>query len=168
MEESITIDVPETPQDAGSGLEGLWGAVVAEIEHFLENCNNTWDVEWPIYGPGSNSIGSTKLASPTKKIYVRAPKPWVQDDSQTCIELVVHVDVKALRPVCAELLMGHTRYRSMAQVAGHLMLLEEGERLFKALLSIDALSYLPTDFSTPDDLYDEAQDEDNTAEEDAT
>lgn len=150
--EDLLLDVPDfteayaaaaEPAAERTELSDLWDAIVLQVESFLENAENTWEVEWPSLARGE------RLRSPTRKIYLRAPKPWVVDDNQACAEITIHVDTKQLRPVCVNLHLPHNKYTYLAQVSGHRAIMQEAERLIQAIFEIDTLTLLPNHGTEP-------------------
>lgn len=152
--ENLTLDVPDfteayeiapsalvsggAPEGTRTELSDLWDAIVLEVENFLENCENTWEVEWPSLAAGE------RLRSPTRKISLRAPKPWVTDDFQCCAEITIHIDTQQLRPVCVNLHLPHAKYTYLAQTTGHLAIMTEAAQMVQALFEIDTLTLLPS------------------------
>jgi hypothetical protein len=138
-------------------LSDLWDAISAEVEFFIENCTQTWEVEWPQLAAGE------RLASPTRKISVRAPKSWVKDDWQCAAEITVHIDKKSPRPVCAYLYIPQMKHSSASVAQTHCTILGEAAELMSALLNIDSLALLPTksaaeEAGTEDDAFEENSD----------
>ena len=130
-------------------LSDLWDAISAEVEFFIENCQNTWEVEWPQLAAGE------RLASPTRRIYIRAPKPWVKDDWQCAAEVTVHIDKKSPRPVCAYLYIPQMKHSSASASQMHCEILGEAAQLLSALLNIDSLALLPTKESVSEEIGEE-------------
>ena len=126
------------PEGPRTELSDLWDAIVLEVEGFLENCENTWEVEWPSLAAGE------RLRSPTRKIHLLAPKPWVTDDRQCCAEITIHIDTKQLRPVCVNLHLPHAKYTYLAQTTGHLAIMTEAAKMVQTLFEIDTLTLLPS------------------------
>ena len=133
-------------EDAEAGVPvnvpRLWASITAEIEAFLKSCDNAWEVEWP------RQDGS-RISSPTRKIYVRVPKPWVKDDFQTCAEVSVHVDLRQSPPVQTLLYIPHMILRVPNTVAHYSYILQDAHDLVKALSKIDVEA-----FRVPLDLED--------------
>ncbi len=145
--EELLLDVPDfteayaaaaEPASDRTELSDLWDAIVLQVESFLENAENTWEVDWPLLAAGE------RLRSPTRKISLLAPKPWVTDDKQCCAEITIHIDTKQLRPVCVNLHLPHAKYTYLAQTTGHLAIMTEAAKMVQSLFEIDTLTLLPS------------------------
>lgn len=145
--DDITLDEPdESEVDTEAGVPvnvpRLWANIVEEIVSFLESCDNTWEVEWP-------RQDGARVSSPTRKIYVRAPKPWVADEFQTCAEVAIHVDLRQSPPVQIRLYIPQMILQVPNTVAHYSYILQDAHDLVKALSKIDVEA-----FRVPLDLKD--------------
>jgi hypothetical protein len=148
--DEITLDEADGfEEDSEAGVPvnvpRLWTSITAEVEAFLKSCDNIWEVEWP-------RQDGNRISSPTRKIYVRAPKPWVKDDFQSCAEVAIHVDLRQSPPVQALLYIPQMILRTPNTVAHYSYILQDAHDLVKALSKIDV-----EDFRLPLALEDNIQ-----------